>query len=713
MYRSVSLSLAADQSAFRGAKSYSFNGTASVAAGENLAEVPKQTMLNEVVFERYHLFHSDARILTGQSLEPASNPVTEMNSPARIAELSASSALPALASENTARNASATAAVATATEPAPATADTAAPATAAKAPVAPGRPEISVAAQKTPMIPTTPPTEASFSLRVTTRLVDIGLTAFDKKGKPVTDLTREDFQVSDNGRKQSLRSFGHAAGATAAAPSSATAAQPAQYTNRIDADGNGQSAGGANAESTTIIYFDATSLKFDDLNRARQQAIKVLGTLPFSEPVGLYVRTDAGFRVMVEGTTDRSSVTAALGRWRPDARDVARAQEQEMRNRQQFDTLRTPAGVGFAYATVGGAGGGAGLSLDPKLMNLGDDPSREALTVLVAVATHMGAIPGHKNLVWISSDNVLADWTDQSADGDAGRMSPNSIGAFSIRTQEALNNAHVSLYPFDASQLETDATDASLQNAGVQLDASTKDQYPLFKTPPGGRSASQLRQQTHPVQVAMQELAESTGGESFSRSGNVLVNLNRVVEDGHAAYLLSFAPDTPPDDQYHRLTVSVPSRPGIELRYRTGYLYSKEPATLKERFAQVLWQPFEATEIGLSAQWGFASSGAAVSLNIATADISLAQQGNRRTGKLDIFLVQREDLGVRSLVSEQTLVLDLKPATYEKVLRDGIPFDQYFDNKRNSGIVRIIVVDEDSGRIGSITLPAATGSTKQ
>ena len=71
--------------------------------------------------------------------------------------------------------------------------------------------------------------------------------------------------------------------------------------------------------------------------------------------------------------------------------------------------------------------------------------------------------------------------------------------------------------------------------------------------------------------------------------------------------------------------------------------------------------------------------------------------------------MQREDLGVRSLVSEQTLVLDLKPATYEKVLRDGIPFDQYFDDKQKSGIVRIIVVDENSGRIGSITLPAAVG----
>ena len=59
------------------------------------------------------------------------------------------------------------------------------------------------------------------------------------------------------------------------------------------------------------------------------------------------------------------------------------------------------------------------------------------------------------------------------------------------------------------------------------------------------------------------------------------------------------------------------------------------------------------------------------------------------------------------MLKEQTLALDLKPATYQKVLLEGIPFDEFLDNKQDSGTVRIIVVDENSGRIGSVTLPAA------
>jgi len=95
-------------------------------------------------------------------------------------------------------------------------------------------------------------------------------------------------------------------------------------------------------------------------------------------------------------------------------------------------------------------------------------------------------------------------------------------------------------------------------------------------------------------------------------------------------------------------------------------------------------------------------------LNIAAADIGLTLNGGVWTGKLGIFLVQRDDTGAGALVKEQTLALSLSTASYERVQREGIPFQQYLDNKQNPQNVRIIVVDESSGRIGSITLPAET-----
>jgi hypothetical protein len=49
----------------------------------------------------------------------------------------------------------------------------------------------------------------------------------------------------------------------------------------------------------------------------------------------------------------------------------------------------------------------------------------------------------------------------------------------------------------------------------------------------------------------------------------------------------------------------------------------------------------------------------------------------------------------------------LKPSTYQQYLRDGIPFNQTVEVAPGVGSVRIVVLDENSGRMGSVTIPAA------
>jgi VWFA-related protein len=694
---------------------------------DSASDAPLQTMLNEVVFDQYHLFHSEARILTPDDSATGSIPDGSANSASTPAMVSAANPiqLPTSANESPVSIASADTTVDSARDAHPVVPQGTARPPATEPSTELPSPEIAVVAPAdlpiTPAAAAVPSAQPEFSLRVNTRLVDIGVTAYEKS-RPITDLTRDDFKVYDNGKKQNLRSFGYAAANSPSPLTSAAAGQPVLYSNHLLAMGGAQPEVASAPESSTIILFDATSLSFADFTYVRDQLLSFLNRIPSSEPVGVYVRAGFGFRVLSEVTTNHGALTSALRSWIPNAQDLARAQEEEMRNRQQFDTVESPADMQYVNGNIGGTaiveyvldipGGGPDTTSDPKLMKEGFDPVSQALAAIAAVAAHMGVIPGHKNLIWIASDNVLANWTDQATSIDRG---PDLIGRLAVRTQEVLNDAHASLYPFDASQLGTATIDPSLQNASVQLDLSVRDMYPPSTLGdaaprPGARATAELRQDSHPVQAAIQQLANATGGQSFGRSSNVIANLDRVIEDGRAAYLLSFAPDTQPDDKYHQLTVAVPARRGITLRYRTGYLYVKEPATLKDRVRQTIWQPLDATEIGINARRFSASSGSAVSLSIVAADINMAQQGDRLTDKLDIILVQRDQTGMRAMLKQQTLALDLKPATYERVMRDGVPSDQYLDNKQGSGSVRIIVVDENSGRIGSITLPAATGS---
>jgi hypothetical protein len=352
--------------------------------------------------------------------------------------------------------------------------------------------------------------------------------------------------------------------------------------------------------------------------------------------------------------------------------------------------------------------------VDARLRDLGSNPERDALLLLVGVARHLATLPGHKNLVWVSSDNVLADWNNNVSRSE---KTTKFLDPLSVRARENMNEAHVSLYPLDASQLEPGGIGADIRNRNVHQiggsgrdteQASLGDAAPLMKP---GRETAEMHQDTHSIQGAFRDLAEATGGRALRRAGDIAAELNGIAADGRAAYLMSFAPDTPADDKYHQITVKLAARHDLSLRYRTGYLYDKEPATLKQRFQLAVWQPRDVNDIALTAIPSGSAQTRVLKIGIAATDLEMAQNGNSQTGefwtdRLDIFLIERDDDTLHAKVTGRTLGLRLRPATYQKVLREGIPFDQALPSKPGAGSLRVIVVDQNSGRMGSVTLPA-------
>ena len=670
-----------------------------------------QTLLNDAAFVQYHLFRAESRILTGDNATPDQKPPpapvvgasTEPETPA-----SATNPTPEAAPAQTVAPSAPSADVIASTSMATSTSETSAP------PKPPGpEPTSEIAVSKSADLPEPPTTTArtsatGFTLRVTSRLVDVGVVALDKKGHPVTNLNADNFEVYDNGRKQTVRLF-QRGGEEPSVPleSGASGATTGEliFSNRRANSVETNSQGEQTEGGTTILMVDASSLAWADLTYAREEMLKFLLKLPSTERVGFYAQSTHGFQVLVEATEDHALLASKLRAWMPSAQELARARESETRNRQQIDTvvheedLQDVNGTDTPWQTR--------TMVDPQLRDYGSNPGRAALAILVGAARHLAAIPGHKNLVWVASDNVLADWQDKAAGTDKGSK---HIEGFVLRAQEALNDAQVSLYPLDASQLETMATDSSLKNSSVELDPASSSSQPTQSQQgvPGGRASAEMQQDLHPIQGAIQQLAESTGGRVFRRSGSIATNLNTVVDDGRAVYLLGFAPDMPADDKYHLLTVKLTGRRGVKLRYRTGYLYTREPATIKDRLQQAIWQPVDMSEIAISAHFVPASKGTTLKLNIATNDLTLRQQGEHWLDKLDIFMVRRDDEGLHSRITEQTLRLTLKSSTYARLFQEGVPFEQFIEEPEQLGSVRIIVIDENSGAMGSITIPASS-----
>jgi len=688
---------------------------------------PLKNSLSDVSFEQYHLFRADVRVLTAEearlagaapSLDSADVSKTESAATAPVGENTAEKAGPESSAAALVDNAAASSTPVAASTPV-------VPPTPA---LEPPTPEISMApAAGLPDVPANPPqptADSGFTLRATSRLVDVDLVAYDKKGRPVTNLKPDDFEIYENGRKQTIEFFSQAG--SALTPGAETekltpSAEPEQldFSNRQEQASNAKSGSAAKESNATVLMIDASNLAFGDLTYARSEMLRFLKSVPPDEPVGLYVMKSYGFEVLQEPDTNHAQLVAILTTWMPSAQDLARAQDEEERNRQQFDLVHSVYDLSHVNGNEGtdpetfSSGAGVAVAMahppDAKLRSMGSNPERDALFRLEGFGRHLAGIPGHKTLVWVASDNVLADFSNQAASKeDQGNKFIHSIA---VQVQETLNEAHVSIYPLDASQLEAGGVAADIGTRNVlpigksdrdQAMAALGDDAALQKP---GRATAQMKQDIHPIQPEFTELAKATGGRALRRAGDIAGELNSIVEDGRAAYLLSFAPDVAPDDKYHQLTVKVTGRSDITLRYRTGYEYDKEPATLKDRFKQAIWQPADLAQIAMSAHAETDAKGKLLRLNIAGTDMELAQQGDRWAGALDIFLVEQDDEGLHAKVTGQTVGLRLQPATYQKVMHDGLTFDQRVETKLNGGSLRVVVVDEKSGKMGTITVP--------
>ena len=575
------------------------------------------------------------------------------------------------------------------------------------------------------------PQPSGFTLKVASRLVDVGVVAYDKKGHPVKDLKPEDFEIYDNGRKQELRYFSQAAApAPAALPDQpvASSGQPTTFSNRGSSSGDAKAPAEKQESSITVLLLDGSNLAFGDLTYARGQALQFLRSLPANERVGLYAMKRAGFQILAEETTNHALLEEKLGRWMPSAQDLQNAQDEEQRNRQQINEVHNVSDLGLVNGNTSPVTDTmrTASSLDPALRDWGSNPGRDSLDILVGVARHLAALPGHKNLVWISSDNALADWSNQAESIEKGSK---KIEPFALRAQEAMNDAHVSVYPLDASQLESGTIDASIQHRNVELTPAALDNAGMAGKSGSqtsmdgldvavgrdlrpGRITAQMQQDLHSIQGPIRHLAEATGGRVFRRSGSIATELNGVVEDGHAAYLLSFTPDLPADNTFHLITVKLAvKRPGLTLHYRTGYLYAKEPGTLKERFQQAVWLPVDANQVIVTANVVSTATGDDVKIVIAAGDLGLTESAGRWMDKLDIFFIQRDDAGLHAQVEGQTLGLRLQSATYQNLLASGLPCERIVPIKPATSSLRILVVDENTGRMGSVTIPASALQT--
>ena len=283
-------------------------------------------------------------------------------------------------------------------------------------------------------------------MRVTTRLVQVSVVVEDKKGKPVSGLKPEDFQLLDNGKPQSISLFTTEADLQRereAAPTAGGSVKPKLPGNVFANRGEAEETPG----SATVILFDALNTPIKDQIYAKAEILAFLRQLKAQDHVAVYLLTRR-LTVIHEFTEDSEALLAAVERLRT-----------------AMSLLETNAHQGYVSAGDMGIPDPKGARRLANMMNdltssLSDLANVERVQItaqaLEAVANHVAGIPGRKNLIWVSGSFPVSIALASSDNSPVDAQAQNFSGRMA-QVARVMSQADMAIYPVDARGLRLPA----------------------------------------------------------------------------------------------------------------------------------------------------------------------------------------------------------------------------------------------------------------
>jgi VWFA-related protein len=215
-----------------------------------------------------------------------------------------------------------------------------------------------------------PPPDVVF--QTTTRLVQVNVVVHDHQGKPIADLKKEDFTITEKGTPQQIAFFSVD---TSDKPVSAGVKLPPHiFTNQL-----AQRAGVPS--SVTVILLDSLNTRFADQVNARKAVIDFLLQIKPTDHVAIY-RLSSQLQILHDYTTDASDL-------------IKRLQQTNTEMLPQTDE-----GSGFDLGPMIGRGPSAAFFTNDRILR--------SLSAMEIIANHLASVQGRKNLIWVSDGFPLA-----------------------------------------------------------------------------------------------------------------------------------------------------------------------------------------------------------------------------------------------------------------------------------------------------------------
>jgi len=502
--------------------------------------------------------------------------------------------------------------------------------------------------------------------------VEVDALVTDAQGRSVRNLTRDDFQVLEDGKRQTITSF------TLVDIPVERPDRPLFQPNALEPD-----------VASNERPFDGRVyvLILDDLhtaalrsqlakNAAKQFIQRNLGANDLMAVVTTGGRSDQS----LEFTNNRRLLLAAVDKLMGQKLTSATINRSAEYFRQR--DLGVPGRID-----------------DPEDMERAHN-ARNTLTTVKAVAEWFGGVRGRRKSILFVSEGIDYDIHDIIRSYDA---TPSSASSILDDTREAISAAtrnNVSIYAIDPRGL----TSLADETIGVSS-------LPDFDDPSAGIGTSSLNNELRLSQDSLRTLADETGGFAAVNTNQFANAFERIVNDNSAYYVLAYyPPSNKRDGKFHKIDVRV-TRPGLTVRSRKGYqaprgkapvAASVTPGKVSPEVTEALNSPIPVSGLGMrmfAAPFKGTAPNASVLLGIELVgrDLALVQDG-----KVEISYLAFDTAGKMKAGSTDSLTTNLRPETKTRVQQTGFRMLNRLQLPPGRYHLRVASHDAAGGRLGSV-----------
>lgn len=491
-----------------------------------------------------------------------------------------------------------------------------------------------------------------FVERIDVNVINVEVFVTDDQGRPVTGLTRDDFEIVHDGRPVEISNFFTVSRrdrvamelARAAAAEAPAAGVPATApVSDLPED----------QQLNLLVYVDHYNLRPQNRTRVLDTLGGFLEDRLFQGDRVMIVGYDGQLDVVQPFTRDVADIGSALSRI-----DTIKTHGQyyDAERRRVLDNVRSAAldlsepdpqlADGYVRAYIAEQQTElrrSAAALSQMVRSLAGLPGRKAL---LYVSDGLPRRPGEDVYLYMSEifgSTVIQGTTDRPSDfvdTFNATLLADQNHLFDDITRHA--NAHqVTLYTLDARG------SGGHSIAGAQERALVAD----------NRVAMDALQTTN-FQEPLIEMAEATGGRSIINTSAYQDALAAAASDFDHFYSLGFSSPDDGDGDWHRIEVRV-KRPGLHVRHRTGYVDKPVEERVADRTLSSLIFEMEMNPLGVEIEFGRPERQRRgvfhlpVLVRVPMSEVTLLPNGDVQEGRLRFFLAVKDDAGGVSDPHEQ------------------------------------------------------------